>query len=100
MLDNPDLTDKNAVVSHVLRFSNAEQRSNIASQYIDSSNNDDLRYSILDGLHMGTVPRTNDIKERLLFIAQDPQDPMREQAKHALMYVFDISNQEYQQIKD
>ena len=100
MLEDSEFDNKNAVVSHVLRFSNQEQRSTLASKYIGSSNDDELRYSILDGLHSGTVPRSDNIKQELLFIAQDPQDPMRDQAKHALMYVFDISNEEYRQIKD
>ncbi|MFC4699205.1 hypothetical protein ACFO4O_03420 [Glaciecola siphonariae] len=100
MLDDENSENKNELANHVLRFSNSEQRESMASKYIGSRNDVELRYSILDGIHSGTVPRTARLKEELLIIATDRSDPLNDQAKHALMYGFDITNQEYQQIKD
>ncbi|WP_371193232.1 hypothetical protein [Glaciecola sp. SC05] len=99
MLENPDTENRSTLANHTLRFSSNDEREVIANRFIKPENDLELRYSILDGLHAGTVPRSAQIKEQLFTIARDSSDPLSDQAKHALMYVFDITNQEYQQLK-
>lgn len=99
MIDSAVAGDKGALLNHAFRFSSHDEREIMANQYIDAENDMELRYSVLDGLHAGSVPRSQQIKERLFTIVQDPSDPLNQQAAHALMYVFDISNDEYQLIK-
>jgi hypothetical protein len=100
MLESADQAEQGALVNHILRFSNAEERARMATNFINAENDIELRYSVFDGIHSGTVPTSPMLKEQLFSIAKNPQDPLHEQAKHALMYVFDISNQEYQQLKE
>lgn len=99
MLESADSAEQGALVNHALRFSDSQERQRMAEKFIDKENNIELRYSILDGLRGGTVPRSAQIKEALFTIASDRSDPLHQQAKHALMYTFDISNQEYQLLK-
>ncbi|WP_395343682.1 hypothetical protein PN836_003915 [Ningiella sp. W23] len=98
MLDEAPSEGKSAILSNVLRFSSSQQRENLARTMISRNNDIDVRYSILDNIHTGVIPKSADLKNELMNIAVNTDDPMQEQAKHALMYVFDISNEEYQRI--
>lgn len=100
LLESSDGDAKGPLVNHALRFSDSQERERMATKFISNENDIELRYSILNGLHAGTVPRSENIKTQLFSIASDPADPLNNQAKHALMYLFDISNIEYQRIKE
>nr|WP_136252357.1 hypothetical protein [Ningiella ruwaisensis] len=88
------------LINHVLRFSDTQQREQLANRLIQEENDLEARYSILDGIHTGVIPRSGELKNKLFSIATDPSDPLQDQAKHALLYVFDISNQEYQALQN
>ncbi|MBT1451935.1 hypothetical protein KJ365_13665 [Glaciecola sp. XM2] len=99
MIEQSNVDEKSALLNHVLRFSNRDQRQELAMTYISDQNDVQLRYSVLDGIHSGNIPRTDALKEQLFSIASNPSDPLHQQAKHALMYTFDITNQEYQRLQ-
>jgi hypothetical protein len=100
ILEQSEDGEVGAVLNHVMRFSNAQQRQEMAINLISTGNDIELRYTVIDGLQSGNIPRSADLKEQLFSIATNPSDPLHQQAKHALMYTFDISNQEYQRLKD
>lgn len=100
MLEQSDTAEKSALLNHKMRFSDSQQRQEIAMSLISNDNDLELRYTVIDGLHSGNVPRSAALKEQLFSIAADQNDPLQQQAKHALMYSFDINNQEYQRLKD
>jgi hypothetical protein len=99
LLEQSENTEKGALLNHKMRFSERQQRQEIAMSLISNDNDLELRYTVIDGLHSGNIPRSSALKEQLFSIATDPNDPLRQQAKHALMYSFDINNQEYQRLK-
>ena len=88
--------DKSYLVENIMRYSDKDQRQEMASNFLKAENDFASRVAILSSIHSGSVQASDTLKSELLSIAQNPSDPLREHAKHALMYAFEIDNSEYQ----
>lgn len=92
--------DKSYLVENILRFSTKNERTNIASNYLTASNDMATRIGTLSSLHMGTVEANDDLKTILFNIAQNSNDPLNTHAQNALLHVFELSYEEYSELKD
>lgn len=88
--------DKSYLVENIMRYSDKSQRQQMASDYLQQENDFSARVAILSSIHSGSVRPTDTLKKQLFTIAQNANDPLRDHAKHALMYAFEIDNSEYQ----
>ncbi len=95
-LETVNSEQKSYWIENIIRFSPKQERNQLASTYLESNNDFSTRVAILSTLHNGSVKPDGELKQQLFQIAQDPNDPLTRHAKDALLYVFDISNEEYQ----
>ncbi|GAA58370.1 hypothetical protein P20652_0224 [Pseudoalteromonas sp. BSi20652] len=100
LLANSDGANHSLLVNNALKFSNNEEREQMANQFIDSKHDIETRHGVLEALHTGTVPRSNLIKNQLINIASSQSDPLNQAAKNTLKDLFYITYQEYEQIKN
>ena len=99
LLDEAPMYEKSTYLNHILRFSNQDEKLELAQRYLAQEQNQELRTTIIDKLAYGAVPRTESLRETLMTIATSPDDPLQVYAQHTLMYSFDISNEEYLRLK-
>ena len=94
-LPNMSEDHKSYAIEHMMRFSNQNDRGQMAKTFLSTSNDLSTRIAVLSSLHSGTLSPSSNLKSQLFSIAQDKADPLNQHAKHALMNVFDISNDDY-----
>ena len=95
----PDNTEQAYVLENIIRFSEPDQRQILANTYLNDSFGLATRISVINSLTEGTLDPSPAIKDQLLDIAQNESDPLYSHARHALMFAFDISNDEYNKIR-
>lgn len=83
----------------LLRFSKKEQRTEIASNLLSQNRSGSIRSAVLDGISSGSIPASDDMKAVLLEMANNPNEVLRHEAFEALEYSFELSQQEYAQLK-
>ncbi len=98
-LDDAPSDEKSFMIENIIRFSNKSQRGDLALDYLSDTNDFATRVAILSTLHNGSVSPNDTLKNQLFKIAQNQSDPLSEHAKNALLYVFEIDNAEYKQLK-
>jgi hypothetical protein len=98
--NDTDRNDRDQLFNNILKFATAEQREEIANQYLYSDEESSLRYLIISAINAGDVNRTETLKENLFNIALDEKDTLQEAAKQSLISHFDLSNEEYQYLGD
>jgi hypothetical protein len=85
--------------SQLLRFSSAREREQIASREFDKDEpNYAIQSNILDALQSGVMDRSPKLKESLLNIANADNHPLQTQSIYTLLYRFDLSQTEYQNL--
>lgn len=99
-LDTANSEEKSYWIENIIRFSPKQERNQLASSYLQSNNDFSTRVAILSTLHNGSVKPDSELKQQLFQIAQDSNDPLTRHAKDALLYVFEINNEEYQILKN
>lgn len=98
-LNSLDEDQRSYAIEHIMRFSDASEREQMAKDYLSTVNDLNTRVAVLSSLHSGTLAPSDTLKTQLFAIARDSSDPLSRHAKHALMNVFDINNDEYQALK-
>lgn len=85
--------------SQLLRFSSAKEREQIASREFEKNEpNYAIQSNILDALQSGVMDRSPKLKESLLAIANSDSHPLQTQSIYTLLYRFDLSQTEYQNL--
>lgn len=86
---------KSYAIENMMRFSLNNERQQMANEFLNSNNDLSTRIAVLSSLHSGSLSPSGKLKTQLFEIAKDTSDPLSNHAKHALMNVFDITNDEY-----
>jgi len=98
-IDSGENSDSPYYFSQLLRFSNTIQREQLA---IDAFNitdaNSSIQSIIMDSIQAGTLDRSPALKEALYNIAKQDQNELQHQAIYTLLYRFDLSQDEYNDI--
>ena len=97
-LDNSSDDDKSYLVESMMRYSDKPQRQQLASTFLQAETDFATRVATLSSFHSGVLHANDALKAQLFSIALSNTDPLKEHAKHALMYAFEINNDEYQQL--
>ena len=85
--------------SQLLRFSSAREREQIASTEFEKDEpNYAIQSNILDALQSGVMDRSPQLKESLLTIANTESHPLQTQSIYTLLYRFDLTQTEYQNL--
>ncbi len=98
-LDTATSEEKSYWVENIIRFSPKQERTALASNFLSNNNDFATRVAILSTLHNGSIRPNDELKQQLFDIAQNANDPLTRHAKDALLYVFEINNDEYQILK-
>lgn len=88
------------MVENIIRFSEQENRTNLATNFLADTNDFSTRVAILSTMHNGSVKPNESLKAKLFEIAQNPNDPLSKHAKDTLMYVFELDNIEYKRLRN
>ncbi len=91
---------KSYVIENIMKFSNTEQRQSLAQDFLATDKDFETRVAVLNSINNGTLQTSDELKKLLLNITKEPNDALNEHAKHALLYTFDITNEEYQALKN
>lgn len=100
LLGDSATENKGIMIENILRFSNSQQKQEIANQYLDDIYGLETRVSVINSFTEGTLSPNQDMKTLLFNIAQNTQDPLNVHAKHALLFAFDITNDEYKTLQN
>ncbi|MDT0594395.1 hypothetical protein [Glaciecola petra] len=92
--------NKGMLIENILRFSDSSQKQELANQYLEDTYALATRVSVINSLTEGTLRPNQEMKTLLFSIAQNTQDPLNIHAKHALLFAFDISNDEYKTLQN
>lgn len=95
LLNNSPPEEAARLVPQLMRFSNTQQRANIANDMLTSNNSPAIRSAVLEGIGAGDIPATDTLKSMLLAISNNPDDELTDEAASLLAYTFDLTNQEY-----
>jgi hypothetical protein len=98
-LEQAPSEEVSSMVENIIRFSEKENRNELAANYLVDTNEFVTRVAILSTLHSGTIKPSDALKTQLFTIARNPSDPLSKHAKDTLMYVFEIDNNEYNRLK-
>ncbi|MDC2887862.1 hypothetical protein [Psychrosphaera algicola] len=94
LISNSSEEDAARMLPQLLRFSQKEQRTEIAKQSIMKDQPDSMRNAVLEGIGAGEISASEEMKIVLLGIAKDPNDALSTEAFEILNYAFDLSHQE------
>lgn len=87
------------IVENIVRFSEKDERANLANAYLSEANSFETRVAILTTMHNGSVKPSESLKAKLFDIAENTNDPLSSHARDTLMYVFEINNDEYNRLR-
>jgi hypothetical protein len=90
-----DEDQKSYAIENMMRFSALDEREIMANEFLDVNNDLSTRIAVLSSLHSRTLTPSSSLKSQLFEIASNNTDPLSNHAKHALMNVFNITNDEY-----
>lgn len=98
-MDSIEIEDRQTYFSQLLRFSSAAQRQQLAiDTFNETDPNNSMQSIIMDSLQAGTLARSAELKEALYNIAKQDQNELQHQAIYTLLYRFDLSQDEYEDI--
>jgi|GEM_PF-2123809 len=99
---NTDVEDqgyKNYLFNQIIRFSDSEQRSQLAfARLNDQSSSIENKSIVMDYIEQGQIDRTPETRELLMQIAQEQNNPLQIKSIRVLMSSFNLSQNEYQQL--
>lgn len=88
------------MIENIVRFSDRENRTKLASDYLNGANPISVRIAILSTMHTGAVKPNEILKATLFNIAQNTNDPLSNHARDTLVHVFEIDKNEYKQLQN
>ena len=91
-------SQRSYAIENLMRFSEPANRETMAREFLSTRNDLSTRVAVLSSLHSGTLQPSSNLKDQLFTIASNTSDPLSSHAKHALMHVFDINKNEYEQL--
>lgn len=97
-INNNTNPDNPYYFSQLLRFSNTAQREQLALDAFHKESNTEMQSIIMDSIQAGTLDRTAALREILFSIAKHDQNELQHQAIYTLLYRFDLSQDEYNDI--
>lgn len=95
VLSNTSDDQKSYIVENIMRYSEPAARIELANNYLMADVDFGTRVAVLSSLHSGIIKPNAQLKDKLFNIAQSNNDPLNKHAKNALMYLFEIDNEEY-----
>ena len=97
-INNSTNPDNPYYFSQLLRFSNTAQREQLALDAFHNESNTEMQSIIMDSIQAGTLDRSAALREILFSIAKQDQNELQHQAIYTLLYRFDLSQNEYNDI--
>ncbi|GAC28146.1 hypothetical protein [Brumicola pallidula] len=98
-IDSSESADSPYYFSQLLRFSSSTQREQLALDTFNATDaNTSMQSIIMDSIQAGTLDRSPALKEALFNIAKQDQNQLQQQALYTLLYRFDLSHDEYNDI--
>jgi hypothetical protein len=98
-IDSSEKADSPYYFSQLLRFSNSTQREQLALDIFNATDaNNSMQSIIMDSIQAGTLDRSPALKDALFNIAKQEQSELQQQAIYTLLYRFDLSQDEYNDI--
>jgi hypothetical protein len=98
-IDSSEKADSPYYFSQLLRFSNSTQREQLALDAFNATEaNSSMQSIIMDSIQAGTLDRSPALKDALFNIAKQDQSQLQQQALYTLLYHFDLSQDEYNDI--
>lgn len=97
-INNNINSDSPHYFSQLLRFSNIAQREQLALDALHEESNTEMQSIIMDSIQAGTLDRSSALREILFSIARQDQNDLQHQAIYTLLYRFDLSQDEYNDI--
>jgi hypothetical protein len=98
-IDSSEKADSPYYFSQLLRFSNSTQREQLALDVFNATDaNNSMQSIIMDSIQAGTLDRSPALKDALFNIAKQDQSELQQQALYTLLYRFDLSQDEYNDI--
>ncbi|AEP30059.1 hypothetical protein [Brumicola nitratireducens] len=97
-INNSTNPDNPYYFSQLLRFSNTAQREQLALDAFHDESNTEMQSIIMDSIQAGTLDRSAALREILFSIAKQDQNELQHQAIYTLLYRFDLSQNEYNDI--
>lgn len=98
LIDHNPADEAAKAVPQLLRFSDKKQRATVASNLLSQHRENPVRNAVLDCLASGEIPATEEMKNTLMAIANNPNDNLRHEAQATLEYAFELDKQEYDQL--
>lgn len=98
LIDHSPANEAAKVVPQLLRFSDQTHRSAVASDLLSQHRANPIRNAVLDSLASGDISATEEMKNTLLAIANNPNDNLNHEARAILEYAFELNKQEYDQL--
>jgi len=96
---NTEQKDKSYFVESIMRYSDANDRQNLANEFLQIENDFSARVAVISSVHSGILSPNDNLKSELFNIALNNNDPLQKHARNALLYAFDINNSEYQMLQ-
>lgn len=98
-IDSSEKADSPYYFSQLLRFSNSTQREQLALDIFNATDaNNSMQSIVMDSIQAGTLNRSTALKDALFNIAKQDQSELQQQAIYTLLYRFDLSQDEYNNI--
>ncbi|MDO6422276.1 hypothetical protein [Saccharophagus degradans] len=98
LIDHSPANEAAKVVPQLLRFSDQTHRSAVASDLLSQHRANPIRNAVLDSLASGDISATEEMKNTLMAIANNPNDNLNHEARAILEYAFELNKQEYDQL--
>lgn len=98
LIDHSPANEAAKVVPQLLRFSDQEHRPAVASDLLSQHRANPIRNAVLDSLASGDISATEEMKNALMAIANNPNDNLNHEARATLEYAFELNKQEYDQL--
>lgn len=98
LIDQSPANEAAKVVPQLLRFSDQTHRSAVASNLLSQHRANPVRNAVLDSLASGDISATEEMKNTLMAIANNPNDNLNHEARAILEYAFELNKQEYDQL--
>jgi len=80
------------LLPHLMHFALEEQRSAIAISLLSYDNEETFRIAVLENVNAGIVPATDSMKDMLLDIANNINDPLSSAAQNTLSQTVEMNN--------
>ncbi len=99
LINNANEQDSVRLLPHLIRFSDKNRRTEIASNFLSISHVESTRHEILNSISSGTIPANDDVKAMLFKMAETPEDALSQAAAETLKHAFELNHEEYSRLR-